>query len=103
MGGGNTIINGTSCDENISALNPATESFVWRSCVQGSVTSGITEVPGVLIEGYGAVGKLLFLNPANGATLLTYSPGAVPEGEVTVSNGIVYVPLSNGNLIALGQ
>ncbi|HLN43629.1 MAG TPA: IPT/TIG domain-containing protein [Acidimicrobiales bacterium] len=103
VGGGNTIINGVSCYENISALNPATGAFIWRSCVQGSMTAGITEVPGVLIEGYGAVGKLLFLNPANGATLLTYSPGAVPEGEATVSNGIVYVSLSNGNLIALGQ
>jgi len=103
VGGGNAMVNGTSCYENISALNPATGAFIWRTCVPGSMTAGITEVPGVLIEGYGAVGKLLFLNTANGATLFTYSAGSVPEGEATVSNGIVYVSLSNGNLIALGQ
>jgi hypothetical protein len=67
------------------------------------MTAGITEVPGMLIQGYGANGKLLFLNTTNGATLLTYSPGGWPEGEATVSNGIVYVSLTNGNLIALGQ
>jgi outer membrane protein assembly factor BamB len=103
VGGGNTIINGVSCYENISALDPATGAFDWRSCVQGSMTAGITEVPGMLIQGYGANGKLLFLNTTNGATLLTYSPGGWPEGEATVSNGIVYVSLTNGNLIALGQ
>jgi hypothetical protein len=103
VGGGNALINGTSCYENISALNPATGDFIWRACVQGSMTSGITEVPGILIMGYGASGNILFLNPANGATLLHYLPAAGVEGETTVSNGIVYVPLDNGNLIALGQ
>ena len=66
-------------------------------------TSQAEGVPGVLIEPYGAVGKILFLNSANGATLSTFSPGSWPEGEVTVSNGIVYVSLNNGNLLALGQ
>jgi hypothetical protein len=103
VGGGNAIINGTSCYENISALNPATGSFIWRACVQGSMTSGITEVPGILIMGYGATGEVLFLNPATGAQLFLYSPASAVEGETTVSNGVVYVPLTNGNLIALGQ
>ncbi len=103
VGGGNTIINGASCYENISALDPATGAFIWRNCVPGSMTAGITVVPGLVIEPYGAVGKILFLNPSNGATLLNYSPGGWPQGEVTVSNGVVYVSLTNGNLIALGQ
>ena len=103
VGGGNAILNGTSCYQNISALNPATGAFIWRSCVQGSMTSGFTEISGMLIMGYGATGKIIFLNPTTGATLFTYSPVAAVEGETTVSNGIVYVPLSNGNLIALGQ
>ncbi|HLM96594.1 MAG TPA: hypothetical protein VK283_09760, partial [Acidimicrobiales bacterium] len=103
VGGGNAIINGVSCYENISALDPATGAFIWRDCVQGSMTSGITEVPGVLIQPYGAVGNLLFINPVSGAVLRNYSPGGWPEGEVTVSNGIVYLTLTSGNLIALGQ
>ena len=40
IGGGNTIINGVSCYENISALDPATGNFIWRNCVQGSMTQG---------------------------------------------------------------
>ena len=103
VGGGNTIINGASCYENISALDPATGAFVWRSCQTSFMTAGITVVPGVLIEGDGAGGNILFLNTANGATLFTYNPRSTVQGEVTVSNGIVYVPLANGNLIALGQ
>jgi outer membrane protein assembly factor BamB len=103
VGGGNTIINGTSSYENISALNPATGAFIWRDDIQGSMTSGITEVPGMLIMGYGAVGKVVFINTTNGNIVYTYSPAAAVEGETSVSNGVVYVPLSNGNLIALGQ
>ena len=103
VGGGNTIINGTSCYENISALNPATGAFIWRTCIQGSMTSGITEVPGVMIMGYGATGEIVFLNTTNGANLFTYAPAAGVEGETMVWNGVVYVTLNNGNLIALGQ
>jgi outer membrane protein assembly factor BamB len=103
IGGGNTIINGVSCYESISAVDPATGGYIWRNCVQGSMTAGITLVPGVLIEPYGANGHILFLNMSDGAVLNRYSPGGWPEGEVTVSNGIVYVALTNGNLVALGQ
>ena len=103
VGGGNATINGASCYENLSALDPSTGAFIWRDCVPGSMTAGITEVPGLLIESYGAVGNILFLNPINGATLLNYRPPGWPEGEVAVSNGIVYFSLTNGNLIALGQ
>jgi hypothetical protein len=67
------------------------------------MTAGITEVPGIIIEGEGAGGRLVFLNAANGATLLTYNAKSTVQGEVTVRNGIVYVPLANGNLIAIGQ
>ena len=67
------------------------------------MTSGITEVPGMLIMGYGATGEVLFINSTNGNIVSTYSPAAVVEGETTVSNGVVYVPLANGTLIALGQ
>jgi len=102
-GGGNTIINGTSCYENLSALNPATGAFIWRDCIQGSMTSGITEVPGLLIMGYGATGEVDFINAKNGNIVYQYSPVAAVEGETTVWNGVVYVPLTNGTLLALGQ
>lgn len=67
------------------------------------MTAGLTEVPGLLIEGVGAGGDIKFLNTANGATVFTYNTMSTVQGEVTVSNGILSVPLGNGNLIALGQ
>ncbi|HEY7138106.1 MAG TPA: IPT/TIG domain-containing protein [Acidimicrobiia bacterium] len=102
VGGGGAIINGVSCYGNISALDPATGAFVWRSCQTSFMTAGLTEVPGLLIEGVGAGGDIKFINTANGATVFTYNTKSTVQGEVTVSNGILYVPLANGNLIALG-
>jgi hypothetical protein len=49
-----------------------------------------------------AGGDLKFLNTANGATVFTYNTKSTVQGEVTVSNGIVYARLANGNLAALG-
>jgi hypothetical protein len=103
VGGGGATINGASCYGNISALDPNTGAFVWRSCQTSFMTAGLTEVPGLLVEGVGASGDVKFLNTANGATVFTYDTKSLVQGEVTVSNGVVYVPLSNGNLIALGQ
>ena len=41
---------------------------------------------------------------STGATLLNYTTGAGEvQGECAVTNGIVYVPLDNGSLLALGQ
>jgi hypothetical protein len=49
-------------------------------------------------------GSVLFLNAANGSTLLAYQTGVSEvQGESTVSNGIVYIPLDNGSLVAVGQ
>jgi energy-converting hydrogenase Eha subunit A len=102
IGGGLTTINGTSCNGNIGALNPATGAFVWRDCESSSMYAGITEVPGVIVEG--TLGNTeLFLNAATGATLFTYKAAATIPGESTVSNGIVYIPVGNGSLVALGQ
>ncbi len=102
-GGGGATINGQSCYGNISALDPATGAFVWRSCQTSFMTAGITEVPGLLIEGVGAGGDIKFINTANGATVFKYNTKSTVQGEVTVRDGVLYVPLSNGNLIALGQ
>ena len=101
VGGGSAIINGAGCYGNLSALDPATGAFVWRSC-QDFMTGGITEIPGMIIEGVGAGGQVKFLNTANGATVFTFNSGSMVQGEVTVSNGILYLPQANGNLMAAG-
>jgi polyvinyl alcohol dehydrogenase (cytochrome) len=103
VGAGGTTLNGTTYFGNISALDPATGAFLWRTGVLGFMSGGITVVPGVLIEPYGAGGNLLFLDPATGNQLRLYTMTSRSDGEVTVSNGIVYAALQEGNLLALGQ
>ncbi|HVB91030.1 MAG TPA: PQQ-binding-like beta-propeller repeat protein [Acidimicrobiales bacterium] len=102
VGGGTATINGTNCNGNIDALNPSTGAFLWRTCQSSPMLGGITVVPGVIVEGT-LGGSVLFLNAANGSTLYTYQAASLIEGECTVSNGIVYVPVANGSLVALGQ
>jgi energy-converting hydrogenase Eha subunit A len=103
VGAGGVTLGGTSYYGNISALDPATGAFLWRTGIPGFMSGGITIVPGVLVEGYGAAGNLLFLDPGTGNSLRHYTMPSRADGEVTVSNGIVYVPLQQGDLMALGQ
>jgi len=102
VGGGGVTINGTKCTGNIDALNPATGAFVWRSCQSSHMFAGITAVPGVIVEG--TLGNaVVFLNAATGSTLFTYKTASQVQGEASVSNGVVYIPVANGSLVALGQ
>jgi hypothetical protein len=100
---GGVALNGTSYFGNISALDPTTGAFVWRTGVLGFMSAGITLVPGLLIEPYGAAGHLLFVDPATGNTLRDYGTKNREDGEVQVWNGIIYVSDDTGNLIAIGQ
>jgi polyvinyl alcohol dehydrogenase (cytochrome) len=102
VGGGNVTINGVSCQGNLDALNPATGGFLWRSCLTSHILAAITVVPGVVVEGT-LGGTVVFLNAATGANLLTYTAPLEVQGECTVSSGIVYIPVGNGTLVALGQ
>ena len=103
VGAGGTTLNGTSYYGNISALDPATGAFLWRTGVTGFMSAGITVVPGVLIEPYGAAGNLLFLDPATGNQIRIFGITDRADGEATVSNGIIYASRVDGNLISLGQ
>lgn len=102
VAGGTATINGTSCKGNIDALNPSTGAFIWRSCQTSSMFGGLTVVPGVIVEGT-LGGSVLFVNAVNGTTLFSYKAASVIQGECTVSNGVVYIPVANGTLVALGQ
>ena len=103
VGAGGTTLNGTTFYGNISALDPATGAFLWRTGIPGFMSAGITVVPGVLIEPYGAGGNLLFLDPATGNQIRLFGISQRADGEATVSNGIVYVSRDDGNLISIGQ
>ena len=97
VGGGNT----SSCTGTIDALNPNSGAFVWQSCQSSHMFAAITAIPGVVVEGT-IGGSLVFLDSASGATLFTYDAASQIQGEATVSNGIVYVAVANGSLVALG-
>jgi polyvinyl alcohol dehydrogenase (cytochrome) len=113
VGGGvaSTLINGKSCSGSsngtINALNPSSGAFVWRTCQVSNMYAGLTEVPGVLVEGLNS-GDVVFLATSDGHTLFDYKAASLPRGEALVSNGAVYIPIGNpttgvGNLLALGQ
>jgi hypothetical protein len=100
---GGVTLNGTAYFGNISALDPTTGAFLWRTGVQGFMSAAVTIVPGVLIEPYGAAGHILMLDPATGNTLRDYPTSQREDGEVQVSNGVIYASDDTGDLIAVGQ
>jgi polyvinyl alcohol dehydrogenase (cytochrome) len=102
VGGGVSKINGTICLGSIDALDPATGSFLWRTCQDDFMYAGITVVPGIVIEGL-LNGTALFLDAATGNTLFSYRAESGIQGEISVSQGVVYIPLADGSLVALGQ
>jgi outer membrane protein assembly factor BamB len=102
VGGGVLTINGTVCQGNVDALDPATGAYLWQACLPSHIEGGITAVPGLLVIGDLGV-NVFFLATSNGATLFDYHAGIYVAGECTVSNGVVYIPGGNGTLIALGQ
>jgi len=99
--GGNTTINGTSCQGSLRALNPATGAFLWQDCLTtGHVFGAVTAVPGVAVVGAGP--DLVAIATASGNTLFTAtgSSGATFYGGASISNGVLYVGDTNGNLFA---
>ena len=101
VGSGQATINGTTCVGSLEALDPATGAFRWRNCLNGIVLGAVTAVPGVLVVG--ADNNLLVVDSGTGATLFSYTLPQITFAPATVSNGIVYVPDSDGNLYAFGQ
>ncbi len=105
--GGITTINGQNCKGSLRALNPVDGSFIWETCLKGTVMGSITMVPGVLAVVDGA--HLTLVNSSTGMILYDVNPGqVVPSktgsfyGSPTISNGVLYVGSTNGNLYAFG-
>jgi polyvinyl alcohol dehydrogenase (cytochrome) len=101
--GGNTTIDGMSCQGSLRALNPANGSALWQACLTtGPVLGAVTVVPGVAVVGAGP--DLVAIATASGNTLFSSaaSSGAVFYGAASISNGVLYVGDTNGNLDAFG-
>jgi polyvinyl alcohol dehydrogenase (cytochrome) len=102
--GGNTTINGVSCQGSLRALNPATGAFLWQDCLTtGPVLGAITAVPKLAVVG---AGPDVYVFPTTGQAkplfTATGSSGATFYGGASVSNGVLYVGDTNGKLYAFG-
>jgi len=101
VAGGNTTINGKLCQGSVQALNPANGSALWQNCLtSGPVLGAVTAVPGLAVVGAGP--DLVAIATASGDTLFSYtaSGGAIFYGGTSISNGVLYVGDTNGNLYA---
>jgi outer membrane protein assembly factor BamB len=98
-----TTINGTSCVGSVNALNPANGAFIWRLCqTTGKLMCPIVAAPGLLIIGQGRL--LTVLDASSGATLFNFhesAKGGLFRAPI-ISNGVIYVGNTNGNLEAIG-
>ncbi len=96
-----TTINGTSCLGSVNALNPADGSFVWRICQTAKIWCPIVAAPGLLVIGQGRF--LIVLDASSGAKLFSFrEPISGIFRAPSISNGIIYVGNTNGNLEAFG-
>jgi len=102
VAGGNTTINGTSCQGSLRALNPATGAFLWQHCMaDGPVVGAVTVVPGVAAVGEGTA--LILIATASGKTLFTFQDAHSNSfffGPASISNGVLYIGNQDGYLYA---
>jgi outer membrane protein assembly factor BamB len=98
VAGGKTTINGISCGGSVRALNPADGSFLWETCLPKTVLGAVTEVPGVI--GVVDAPYLTLINSSTGTVLLSKKNNFY--GSLSISNGVMYVGSTTGNLFAFG-
>jgi hypothetical protein len=93
VAGGNTTINGTSCQGSVRALNPTTGVALWQQCLlEGPVVAAITVIPGVVVVEAGPV--LVLLDSTSAQRLFSYrdpQDGSVFYGSASVSHGVLYL------------
>lgn len=102
VAGGNTTINGVSCQGSVQALDPGSGQVIWRRCApDGPVLGAVTAVPGVVFLGEGT--KVIAVSTSTGATLFSHqdsSAGSRFWGPASVSDGIAYIGNQDGILYA---
>jgi outer membrane protein assembly factor BamB len=90
-----TTISGLSCKGALRALDPATGSFIWETCLNdGSLFPAVMAVPGVAFVGEGK--HIVGISTANGHILFNYTTTDLIKGAASVSNGVLYVGNNSG-------
>ena len=82
----------------LRALNPADGSFLWETCLGGTVMGAVTLAAGVLAVVAGPA--LTLVNSSTGAVL--YNNRSNFYGSPTISNGVLYVGSTGNQLYAFG-
>ncbi len=104
VAGGNTTINGTSCQGSLRAVDPATGHFIWQHCMAaGPVLGAVTAVPGVVVVGEGSF--VIVVDAVTSQTLFRYhdtNSGSIFYAPASISNGMMYIGNMDDNLYAFG-
>jgi polyvinyl alcohol dehydrogenase (cytochrome) len=98
VAGHNTVINGTSCEASIRAIDPSTGNFRWSDCVSGGAADGaVTAIPGVVFEGIGSI--IYAVSSSTGQILWQFQDTSFHwfYSPAMVSNGALYIGNSDGN------
>ena len=103
VAGGNTNINGQFCQGAVRAVNPASGSFIWQTCLNdGPVLGPVSEVPGVIAVSEGPVLAILTASSGNIIKSLhdTMSSNNQYYGGPSIFNGFIYIGNEDGNFYA---
>lgn len=95
---GVTTIGGKSCAGSIQALNPATGTPRWQTCLSAAVLGAVTAVHGVVFVGVGAAFSAFAAS--SGASLFSFTDtsGQPFWGAASVADGSVYIGNMDGTL-----
>ncbi len=101
VAGGNTTINGNSCQGSLRALNPNTGAFLWQNCLSYPVIGAVSGVQGVIVAPSEHI--MFVVSAQTGATYFNYQVtyGQFQSGA-SISNGVLYITNTNHKLYAFG-
>jgi outer membrane protein assembly factor BamB len=108
VGGSNATVSGTVCTgkgSSLQALNPATGAFLWQKCLLGvcCVWGAVTAVPGLVVAA--GFNTLRVVSMSTQRVLFSYTDKithALFYGPSSISNGMLFIGDSDGNLYAFG-
>jgi outer membrane protein assembly factor BamB len=98
VAGGKTTINNQQCGGSVQELDPATGINIWQACLPKTVLGAVTEVPGVIAVV--DTPYMTLLDASSGAVLRTFQNHFY--GSASISNGVLYVGSTSGQLSAYG-
>jgi len=104
IAGGNTTINGATCQGGLRAVDPANGNVRWAHCLNsGPVLGAVTAIPGVVVVTEGSWVNVI--DASSGAALFSWEEpnhNTVFMSAACIVNGRLYAASGSGNLFAFG-